>query len=68
MTEYDLFIQCVPMIAEMVVKVKRMTEKQYQEWKQEQENALKASGQKTNSFALKVLKVIDTCRGREIAA
>ena len=52
------------MIAEMVVRAKRMTEEQYQDWKQEQEKALKASGQKTNSFALKVLEVIDTFRGR----
>mgnify|MGYP005797592675 FL=1 len=67
MTEYDLFIQCVPMIAEIVVRAKRMTEEQYRDWKQEQEKALKASGQKSNSFALKVLEVIDTYRGREVA-
>lgn len=68
MTEYDLFIQCVPMIAEMVFRAKRMTEGQYQEWRQEQESALEASSQERKGFAWKVLEVVDIYRGREVIA
>ncbi len=68
MTEYNLFIQCVPMIAEMVFRAKRMTEDQYREWRQEYENVLEVSGQERKGFAWKVLEVVDIYRGREIIA
>lgn len=68
MTEYEAFVKCVPMIAEMVVSAKRMTERQYWEWRQEQESMLKTAGQKTNGFAWKVLEVVDIYSGKEVAA
>lgn len=68
MTEYNLFIHCVPMIAEMVFRTKRMTEEQYREWRQEYENVLEVSGQERKDFAWKVLEVVDIYRGREIIA
>ena len=63
MTEYRAFIECVPMIAEMVVRARRLTGKQYQEWRQE---ALATADRCSNDFAKKVLQVIDDYRSREV--
>lgn len=35
MTEYDLFVECIHMIAEMVVRCRRMSGGEYETWKSE---------------------------------
>ena len=63
MTEYGAFVKSIPMVAEMVVRARQLTGKQYQEWRQE---ALATADRRSNDFAKKVLQVIDDYRSREV--
>ena len=56
MTEYDLFVKYVPMIAEMAVRSRELTPKQYAEWKRE---ALGTASDTTMELIGKVFIVID---------
>lgn len=35
MTEYDLFAECLPMIAEMAVRCRKLSRQEYENWKRE---------------------------------
>ena len=35
MTEYDLFVECLPMIAEMAVRCRSLDREDYEAWKAE---------------------------------
>ena len=50
MTEYGAFVKSIPMVAEMVVRARQLTGKQYQEWRQE---ALAIADRRSNDFAKK---------------
>ena len=56
MTEYDLFVKFAPMIAEMAVRSRELTPKQYAEWKRE---ALGTASDTTREFIGKVFMVIE---------
>lgn len=59
MTEYDLFVQHIPMIAEMAVIAARMDDADYLTWKTE---TLDAAPPVAKSFIGKTLIVIDKYR------
>ena len=59
MTERDLFVGSIPIIAKMTVASRQLTEEEYLEWKKLSLN--NASGCK-QEFIQKVLHVIDTYR------
>lgn len=68
MTRQEIYNECVLLIAEMVVRARRLQEKQYQEWIREQrENILNTPDQKMNAFAWKVLEIVDVYRGKEMS-
>ena len=35
MSERDVYIQCIPMIAEMVVLLREMSQQEYEDWKRD---------------------------------
>lgn len=55
MTEYGAFVKSIPMVAEMVVRARRLTGKQYQEWRQE---ALATADRCSNDFAKRCCKLL----------
>lgn len=59
MTEYDMFVENIPVIAEIIVYSRGSTEEQYQQWKQEFLNKIP---EETKRFAKKTLHVIDMYR------
>lgn len=56
MSEYDVFVACIPMIAEMVVRCRKMDKQKYKEWKQ---RAIQAAPDEVKSFWKKTLVCID---------
>lgn len=52
MSERDVYIQCIPMIAEMVVLLREMSQQEYEDWKQE---TLEAADDRAKEFIKKVL-------------
>lgn len=60
MSERDLFIQSIPQIAEMVVEIQKMEPEQYEEFKREYLEEVKANAPGAVEFIEKVLIVIDT--------
>lgn len=57
MTEYDLYISCVPMIAEMVTRCRRLERRQYEDWKRE---TMESAPETVKGFIRKVLIAIDS--------
>ena len=57
MTEYELFVSCIHMIAEMIAECQRMPVQQYEEWKKE---TLEAAPDPVKEFVGKVFIVIDS--------
>lgn len=57
MTEYDLFVECIPMIAGIAAKCRRMGRKEYEEWKQE---TMAQAPETVREFVTKVFIVIDS--------
>ena len=56
MTEYDLFVECIPMIAEMAARCRRLDRADYETWKQE---TMEHAPDLVKSFMGKVLVCID---------
>ena len=56
MTEFDLFVKCIPMIAEMVIICRKLNQQDYEDFKCE---AIKAAPESVKEFIGKVLTVID---------
>ena len=63
MTELDLYLQHIPMIAEMVVRCRKMSAQQYEEWKRE---AVEASPDTAKEFIIKVFTVISVELERKV--
>ena len=57
MTEYELFVSCIPTITEIIVECQRMPVQQYEEWKKE---TLEAAPDQVKEFMEKVFIVIDS--------
>lgn len=55
MTELDLYLQCIPMIAEMVSIFQKLSAQQYEEWKRE---TLETAPEAVKGFLVKVFVVI----------
>lgn len=64
MTEYDLFVEHIPMIAEMIVICSEMDDERYLEWENE---TLDTAPQAAKSFIKKVLTVISKNRAKRRA-
>ncbi len=62
MSERDVYIQCIPMIAEMVVLLREMSQQEYEDWKQE---TMQATADKAKDFMRKVLICIDKVMAEE---
>lgn len=65
MTELDLYLQCIPMIAEMVIICQKLSAQQYEEWKRE---TLETAPESVKGFVIKVFMVISAeleRRGKE---
>ena len=62
MTELDLYLQCIPMIAEMIVICQKLSVQQYEEWKRE---TLEAAPESVKRFLVKVFVVISAKLDRE---
>ncbi len=60
MSERDLFMQSIPQIAEMIVEIQKMTPEQYEEFKREYLEEVKANAPGAVEFIEKVLIVIDS--------
>ena len=56
MTEYDLFVECLPMIAEMAVRCRSLDREDYEAWKAE---TMERAPDKVKPFMEKVLVCID---------
>lgn len=65
MTEYELFVSCIPMIAEIIAECQRMPVQQYEEWKQK---TLEAAPDQVRKLMEKVFIVIDSFVQKEEAA
>lgn len=57
MTEYDLFVKCIPMIAGMAVRCRRMSRQDYEQWKQE---TMEHAPEMVKEFVRKVFIVINS--------
>ncbi len=62
MSERDVYIQCIPMIAEMIVLLREMSQREYEDWKQE---TMQATADKAKDFMRKVLSCIDKVMAKE---
>ena len=56
MTERELYVSCIPMIAEMVIRCRRLPEGEYEDWKEE---TMGHCPETARGFMGKVLAVID---------
>ena len=56
MTEYDLFVSCIPMLAEIAVRCRKLDRQDYEEWKQK---TMEHCPEAVKAFMGKVLIVID---------
>lgn len=59
MSERELIIECMPQIMEMVMEIKQMTEKQYEEFKKEQLEDTARTCPKALGFIKNIFKVIE---------
>lgn len=57
MTELDLYLQCIPMIATIAVKRKNLSAQQYEEWKSK---TINSAPEDIKGFLEKVFIVINT--------
>ena len=57
MTEYDLYVSCIPMIAEITVRCQKMDSQGYEGWKQE---TMEHTPETVKEFMGKVLIGIDS--------
>lgn len=58
MTERELFIMCIPQIAEMIVECRKLSEDEFQQWEREFVRTVKSN---EKSFIKKVIMVIEKC-------
>lgn len=56
MTERQLFEQCIPQIAEIIIKAKKMTAEEYYKWKEE---VIHDMNGKVTEFAKKIFLIIE---------
>lgn len=56
MTEYDLFVSNIPMIAEMTVRCRRLEQRDYEDFKNE---VMESASNKEKRFIRKVFIVMD---------
>lgn len=56
MTERKLFEQCIPLIAEIIVEARKMTAKEYYEWKV---SVIRDTNEKATDFMKKIFLVIE---------
>lgn len=56
MTERQCFEQCIPQIAEIIIEAKKMTAKEYYEWKAE---TIRNMNGKSTEFMKKIFLVIE---------
>lgn len=56
MTEYDLFVECIPMLAEIAARYRKLERADYEAWKQE---AMEHAPDMAKEFMGKVLVCID---------
>lgn len=61
MTELDIYLQCIPMIAEMVARCQKLSAQQYEEWKRE---TMETAPEAVKGFLVKVFVVISVELGR----
>lgn len=59
MTERDLFVQSIPLIAEMNVESRKICDVNFEEWKHEMLNSVP---EETKDFALNVIAIVDKYR------
>ena len=59
MTEHDLFVQSVPLIAEMIVEARKICDADFEEWKHE---ILNSATEEMKGFVLNVIVIVDTYR------
>ena len=65
MTEYDLFVECIPMIAEMAARCRRLSRDEYEGWKRK---AMEGCPEPVKGFMHKVMMTIDSLvLGKEVA-
>lgn len=57
MTEYDLFVKCIPMITEMVFRCRRLDRADYEGWKRE---TMEHCPDEVKEFMGKVMLTIDS--------
>lgn len=57
MTEYELYVSCIPKIAEIVIRCRRLSRSEYEDWKQE---TMEQAPETVREFMGKVLMVIDS--------
>lgn len=57
MTEYDLFVECIPMIAKMAVRCRTLTREEYEGWKRE---TMEECPDEVKGFMGKVMLTIDS--------
>lgn len=57
MTEYDLFVECIPMIAEIAARSRRLSREEYEGWKKE---TMEHCPEVIKGFMRKVMTVIDS--------
>lgn len=62
MTERDVYIKSIPMIAEMIVLCREMSQQEYEDWKRE---TMEATADKAKEFIRKVLICIDKVMAEE---
>lgn len=62
MTERDFYIKSIPMIAEIVVLCREMSQQEYEDWKRE---TMEAVPDKAKEFMRKVLYCIDKVMAEE---
>jgi len=63
LTERDLFIQCIPIVAGLIVECRKMSKEHYEEWKREELE--KAQDNRYKEFLSKVMIVIDRMLEKE---
>ena len=61
MSERDVYIKCIPQIAEMAIEVREMTAWEYLEFKQEYLEEVSKTCPKALGFVKKILASIEWC-------
>ncbi len=65
MSEYDLFVQFIPIIAEKIVKCRKMDETVFEKWKQD---VIQGAPNDVKEFIKKIIIVIDMYVGSSIGS